>query len=209
MLTSIRGAVALLAIAAASPALAQESTDAPADVTITGGATLVSDYRFRGISFTAEDAAIQPYITVNHSSGFYVGLWGSNLEDSPVFGEVEVDLIAGYATEITPGATLDVGLTYYVYPDGDSSFGNSDYAEPYVSLRSTFGPATVKLGATYAWSQSAIGNNDSVYVYSDVNIALPDTPITLVGHLGYSNARSHLRAAIRIGRWALMCPSRR
>ena len=185
---STTGALALIACAVAAPAAAQDAADAPtSDITVTGGVAVVSDYRFRGISFTDEDFAVQPTLTITHSSGLYAGIWGSNLEDSPVFGTVEVDLFAGYATEISPGTTLDVGVTYYLYPDGTNAAGDSDYFEPYASVKTTVGPATVKVGAAYAFDQSAIGNNDNIYVFTDVGVGIPDTPVTLVGHLGYSD----------------------
>ena len=76
MLTSIRGLMAATILAgssfAAMPALADE-TDPPSEFTITGNVAMVSDYRFRGLSFTAGDPAIQGGINVNHKSGFYVG----------------------------------------------------------------------------------------------------------------------------------------
>jgi uncharacterized protein (TIGR02001 family) len=190
MRSSIKGLLGLAlvstALSVATPAFAQDAASEEADppITVTGGVTVVSDYRFRGVSFSGEDFAVQPSITLNHDSGFYVGLWGSNLDDTPTFGEVEVDLIAGYRTEVAPGATLDVGMTYYWYPDGT---GNSDYFEPYASISTTLGPATAKFGVAYAWDQSAIGSDDNIYLYTDLGLGIPNTPITLVGHLGYSD----------------------
>jgi uncharacterized protein (TIGR02001 family) len=69
MLTSVRSLVAATLLAgsalAAAPALADE-TDPPADVTVTGNVALVTDYRFRGISLSGGDVAIQGSINVNH-----------------------------------------------------------------------------------------------------------------------------------------------
>ncbi|MFM6852645.1 MAG: TorF family putative porin [Sphingopyxis sp.] len=169
----------------AAPAMAQE--EAASDVTVTGGVSLTSDYRFRGVSLSAEDIAVQGTINVNHSSGLYAGVWSSSLEDSAVFGHTEVDLYAGYATEVAAGTTLDVGMLYYVYPNGNNAAGNSDYFEPYASVKTTVGPATAKLGVAYAWDQSAIGGNDNVYVYTDLGLGVPETPVSLNAHLGYSN----------------------
>lgn len=186
MRTSIKGLVALALLSAATPVFAQASseTDPPSDVTVTGGVSVTSDYRFRGVSLSGEDFAVQGTVNVNHSSGLYGGIWASNLDDTPTFGEVEVDLYAGYTTEIAPGTAIDVGMIYYWYPDGS---GNSDYFEPYGSIKTTFGPATAKLGFAYAWDQSALGNDDNIYLYTDLGIGIPDTPVTLTGHLGYSD----------------------
>ena len=185
MRSSIKGLIGLALLTTAVPAFAQEAAEeAPPPVTVTGGVTVVSDYRFRGVSFTDEDFAVQPTITLTHESGVYVGVWGSNLDDTPVFGEVEVDLYAGYATEVAPGTTLDVGVIYYWYPDGT---GNSDYFEPYASIKTTIGPVSAKFGVAYAWDQSALGSDDNIYLYTDLTYGIPNTPVTLVGHLGYSD----------------------
>src|SRR3546814_4715721 len=56
-----------LAIAlAATPATAQDDNSG---ITITGSAAVVSDYRFRGVSQTGEEAAIQGSIGISHESG--------------------------------------------------------------------------------------------------------------------------------------------
>ena len=148
MLTSIRGLMAATLLAGgmltAAPAFADEA-DPPSEFTITGNVALVTDYRFRGLSFTAGDPAIQGGINVNHKSGFYVGTWGSNLEDSPVYGSMELDIFGGWTGPIGSGITADVGLLYYAYPNG--KVGKAEYFEPYASLSTTFGPASAKLGS--------------------------------------------------------------
>ncbi len=176
----------LLAVStlAAAPALAQ---DAGSGFSVSGGVTLVSDYRFRGISLSDEDPAIQGTIKVEHESGFYAGTWASSLEDSPLYGHTEVDLFFGYATDIADGTALDVGITLYAYPNGQDGVGDSDYFEPYVSLTHSFGPVDAKVGAAYAWAQGATGDDDNLYLFTDLSAPIPSTPVTLTGHLGYSN----------------------
>lgn len=169
------------ALALSTPAFAQEEP-APA-VTVSGGVSLVSDYRFRGVSLSDEDPAIQGTINLNTSSGFYAGTWASSLEEDLGYGSTEVDLYAGYRTEVAPGTTIDAGLLYYAYPNAD----DLNYFEPYASVTTGFGPATAKLGVAYAWSQDAIGDNDNIYVYGDVLGGIPDSPVTLRAHLGYSD----------------------
>ena len=64
--------------------------------------------------------AVQAGLTVAHKSGVYVGAWASNLAGWGTFGgaNMELDLIGGYKTKISPNGTLDVGLTWYMYPGG-------------------------------------------------------------------------------------------
>lgn len=188
MRTSMKGLMALALLSVSAPAFAQDAesaeADPPSDFTVTGGATVVSDYRFRGVSFSAEDFAIQGTFNVNHSSGLYLGVWGSSIDDTPVFGHTELDIYAGYTTEIASGTAIDVGLLYYYYPNGE--LGASDYFEPYASIKTTIGPVSAKLGAAYAFDQSALAG-DNIYVFTDLGLGIPDTPVTLAAHLGYSD----------------------
>ncbi len=189
MLTSIRGLVAASVLIGcgltAVPAFADEETAPPSEITVTGNVVLTTDYRFRGLSLSGGDAAIQGTINVNHSSGFYVGAWASNLEDSAVYGNMELDVYGGWTGEVTSGLTADVGLLYYVYPNG--KVGDANVFEPYASLSTTFGPATAKLGVAYAWKQDSLGGDDNLYLYTDLGVGIPSTPITVSAHLGYTS----------------------
>ncbi len=200
MRTSIFGLLAApILLFASTPVLAQEEgprkteTDAPGanagPITVSANVALTSDYRFRGVSFSDGDLAVQGGIDIGHASGFYVGAWASSIEDSPTFGHTELDLYGGWSGEVSPGITADAGLLYYLYPNGeDGAAGPSDYFEPYASLSGTLGPAQVKVGAAYAFGgQAALGDDDNLYVYTDIGVGIPNTPVTLNGHLGYTD----------------------
>lgn len=187
MLTSIRGLLAASVLAAglaATPAFADEA-DAPSDLTVTGNVALVTDYRFRGISLSGGDVAVQGSINVNHSSGFYVGAWASSLEDTATYGHTEVDVYGGWTGGIGSGLTADVGLLYYVYPNG--KVGDANVFEPYASLTAAVGPGTVKVGVAYAWDQDSLGGDDNLYLYTDLGVAIPETPVSLSAHLGWTD----------------------
>jgi len=78
MRTSLIALATVSLISIAAPAFADDAAAAPASpFTVTGGATLTSDYRFRGISQTNKRFAIQGTLGVSHSSGFYVGTWAA------------------------------------------------------------------------------------------------------------------------------------
>ncbi|MBW4330613.1 TorF family putative porin [Stakelama sp. CBK3Z-3] len=173
-------------LATATPALAQD-TAPPSPITVSGGATLVSDYRFRGFTQNGENAAIQGTLNINSDTGFYVGTWASSINFA---GNTEVDLYGGYSTEVSPGITVDAGLLYYLYP----KHGNydTDFFEPYLNLSGTLGPLEAKVGVNYAWEQSAISDYSSVYVHGDVSTAIPNTPVSLNGHIGYAKSDSFL-----------------
>lgn len=193
-------AVAALLVSA-TPALAQE--DPPKEFEVSGSAALVSDYRFRGVSQTDKEMAVQAGVTVTHQSGLYAGVWASNLAGWGTFGgsNMELDLIGGYATQIG-GAKLDVGLTWYMYPGGADV---TDFAEPYVKVSGTLGPVSALVGVAYAPQQRALGRwyftgadafsgvyndpgdkEDNLYLWTDASVGLPGTPVTLKGHVGHS-----------------------
>ncbi|WP_288412448.1 TorF family putative porin [uncultured Sphingomonas sp.] len=198
-------AVALAAFPATAHAqTAAEPTDPPAAVTISGSAAIASDYRFRGVSQSDQEMAVQGGITIAHDSGAYIGTWASNLAGWGTFGgaNMELDLIAGYKTAIAAGATLDVGLTWYVYPGGADK---TDFAEPYARLTGTAGPAMLTAGVAYAPKQQAIGKwyatgadaasgvytrpgakDDNLYLWGDAALPVTGSPITAKAHIGHS-----------------------
>ena len=171
--------VAMSALAVSAPAFAQDEAaeEAAGPITLTGGVAVVSDYRFRGVSLSDKDFAVQPYLTVKHESGLYAGVWGSNLAENPG-DDVEVDLYAGFAGG--EELTYDIGATYYLYP-GVSSF---NYLELTGKLGSTIGPATVGVQLSYVPSQDNTGNSDNVYFGTNASIAIPNSPVSVVGSMG-------------------------
>jgi uncharacterized protein (TIGR02001 family) len=199
MLTSIRGLLAATLLTgcamAATPAFAEEETAPPSEITVTGNVALVTDYRFRGISLSGGDPALQGSININHASGFYVGVWASNLEEGLGYGSLETDIYAGWTGAVGGGVTADAGLLYYAY--FNSGVGDDlNVFEPYASLSATLGPVTAKVGAAYAFKQRSLDyfdldgdgeGEDNLYVYGDLSAGIPDTPITLSAHLGYTD----------------------
>ena len=196
-------------LAIATPALAQDDTAPPKAVTVSGSVGLTSDYRFRGVSQSDEQLAVQGGVTISHESGVYGGFWGSNLAGWGTFGgaNMELDLIAGFKLPVG-GGTLDVGATWYMYPGG---FNNTDFIEPYAKLSGTVGPVALTAGVAYAPKQEALGawyangaaaaagvytdpgdKNDNLYLWGDVSSAIPNTGLTVKAHAGYSNGNKGL-----------------
>ena len=195
MLMSVRGVFAASLLAgtalAATPAFADDA-DAPAEITVSGNVALTTDYRFRGVSLSGGDPAIQGGITVTHASGIYVGTWSSSLSYSEQYGDQELDVFGGWSGEVVPGVTLDAGLLVYVYPSNEKTYAAGgkvygNYWEPYASLSTEVGPAAFKIGVAYDWKQKSLGDDDNLYLYSNVDVAVPNTPLTVSAHVGYTD----------------------
>lgn len=190
-------------------ATASRAEDDEPAITVSGSATLTSDYRFRGVSQTDEGIALQGGFTVSHESGFYVGTWGSNLAGWGTFGgtNMELDLFAGFAFPVGEG-TLDTGVVWYMYPSGADT---TDFAELYAKLSGDIGPLSLTAGVAYAPSQEALGKvfltgaaaaaglpdnpgdkEDNLYLSGDAVYAIGDSPISLKAHLGYSDGNAGL-----------------
>ena len=184
----------------AAPVLADE-TQTPA-FRASGSATVVSDYRFRGVSLSNNGLAVEAGIGVAHKTGLYAGFWASSLAGWGTFGgsNIELDLFGGYKLPVGAG-TLDVGLTWYMYPGGAD---NTDFAEPFAKLSGSVGPLGLLAGVAYAPPQEALGNwlnhpdsrlgdkEHNLYVWGDSAYGVKNTPVTIKAHVGYSNGNPGL-----------------
>ena len=84
LLTAVLSTLAMANIAYAEEAPAEAApAAAPAEPesnwTATSNIGFVSDYYFRGISQSWHKPAVQGGFDLAHSSGFYAGIWGSNV----------------------------------------------------------------------------------------------------------------------------------
>jgi len=152
---------------------------------ISANAALTTDYRFRGISQTGEDAAVQGGFDAAFGPGFYVGTWASSVDfgsdtDTGSFGTMEIDYYAGWSHSI--GDTdfgVDVGYMYYDYP-GDTVDPEGDYQEFYI------GGSWKDLSLQVNYSDDYYAETDEFwYVYADYSFALPND-FALDLHVGYN-----------------------
>jgi uncharacterized protein (TIGR02001 family) len=110
---------ALLAGATAASAGAAQAQSVSASVTLT------TDYVFRGMSLSGEDAAIQGSFDYE-TDMFYAGVWGSSLGSGGT--SMELDVYAGYTPTFGPVA-LDLGVVGYFYPGADDNTAEFDFFE--------------------------------------------------------------------------------
>ncbi|MDD4962304.1 MAG: TorF family putative porin [Gallionella sp.] len=173
--------------------------------TFTSNVGLVSNYLYRGISQTGAQAAMQGGFDYAHSSGFYAGVWGSNiswLSDAGIAStaSVELDTYAGYKG--TAGDVgYDVGFLRYNYP-GTYVAGavKADTNEIYgaVSYSIVTAKYSYSLGDTFG-VPDAQGTN---YLDLSANYTLPETGIALGAHYGkqtYKGSSARYLASVAAG----------
>jgi uncharacterized protein (TIGR02001 family) len=90
------------------------SAAASAELSVNVGA--MSDYWFRGVDQTDDNASLMGGIDYDFGNGFYVGTWEAQLDDS----ELEYDLYGGYSGEYKD-FTYGIGYTGYFYTTSNAS----------------------------------------------------------------------------------------
>jgi len=122
MKSKLAGSAVVLALAIMGKVAHAQEAAAP-EHQISYNAALTSEYRYRGLSQSRLDPALQGGADYTHNpSGFYAGTWLSTIKwtkDLGGDGNVEVDLYAGKRGQITPEISYDVGGLYYWYPSND------------------------------------------------------------------------------------------
>jgi len=153
----------------------------PALAEISGNVALTTDYRFRGISQTDRNPAIQGGFDWSHDSGFYLGTWGSNVDFA---GNLELDYYGGYANKINDSLAFDVGAIYYDYPGGDLGGGvDPEFWEIYGGLSGDLGP--VSLSGKVSYSDDYFGETGTAFYYDlGASYELP-AEFSLSAHYGY------------------------
>jgi len=149
--------------------------------------SLVSDYLYRGISQTGSAPAIQGGFDLAHDSGFYAGIWGSNISwisDAAVAtsASVELDTYVGYKGA-AGDVGYDVGFLRYNYP-GDYAVGatKADTSEVYGAV--SYSIVTAKVSYSLGDLFGVPDAKGSTYAELNASYALSDTGITLGAHYG-------------------------
>lgn len=170
----------LAVLAALWPASAQAEAEAPVPaIAIAYNLAIVSDYRFRGISLTNRDPAVQGGVDLNFRSGFFLGTWASNIAD---YGgsTIEIDIYGGYGGSLA-GLDYTLGAYGYLYPGGNAV----NYVELQGTLARTDGPVTTTLTIAYIPDQkNAV---DNIYTGLAAALAIGDTPLTASASIGREN----------------------
>ena len=169
-------------IAAAIGSLACVAHAVEPESTLAFNAGVVSDYRYRGISQSRLEPALQGGVDYSDKSGFYVGAWGSTIKwikdiggDAPI----ELDLYGGYKGAVGDVA-YDVGFLRYEY-SGNKLNPNANTNEVYGAV--TYGLFTAKYSHAISNLFGNADSKNSYYLDLSANFDLGDG-YTLTPHVG-------------------------
>ena len=188
-----------VAAALAAPTLAAAQA-APAASPITGNMSIVSDYRFRGISQTFGLPAIQGGIDYAHPSGIYIGNWNSSVSGVSYTDSagIEMDFYGGWKTTFGD-IGFDVGLLQYYYPGAKTGAG-----EKYDTLEGYIGASwkwlTVKYSHAFSDFFGLVDSDGSGYL--DLGFTMEVAPkLNLVAHFGMQMIKNY--DALEYNDWKL------
>ena len=172
MKSKLAGSAVVLALAIMGNVAHAQEAAAP-EHQISYNAALTSEYRYRGLSQSRLDPALQGGADYTHTpSGFYAGTWLSTIKwtkDLGGDGDVEVDLYAGKRGQITPEISYDVGGLYYWYPSNDLN-PNANTFELYGQLG--YGPAYIKYSHSTTNLFGTSNSKQSGYIDLGANVPL-------------------------------------
>lgn len=183
-------AAALLASTASMAQVVAAAAAAPAatELEVAYNIGAVSDYRYRGISQTRLQPAVQGGVDLTYGA-WYAGAWASNvkwIKDLGGNAQVELDLYGGYKYEIAKDITLDIGALSYVYPSNKLT-PSANTTELYLGIAS--GPYSAKysraLTNTFAFANSK--GSDYLEVNVDYELVKGTNLVAHVGHQTYKN----------------------
>ena len=171
-----------------------QAQEAPvAEHQVSYNAALTSEYRYRGLSQTRFDPALQGGADYTHSpSGLYIGTWLSTIKwtkDLGGDGDVEVDLYAGKRGQLTSAISYDVGGLYYWYPSNDLN-PNANTFELYGQVG--FGPAYLKYSHATTNLFGTANSKQSGYLDLGANVPLPAVEgLVLNLHVGRQRVKNN------------------
>jgi uncharacterized protein (TIGR02001 family) len=219
MRKSLVSLAVLSAFAVSSAAFAEEAAVAKKEessFSVTTNIGFASDYYARGVSQSWHKPAVQGGFDVAHSSGFYAGVWGSNITPNTYpDANVELDAYAGYNGTVpgVEGLGYTVGAIGYFYPGGSwkkyNYLGDADQtpeggrwntyeANAGVSYKWLSAKASMTLGDWYGaeyktgWNG---GTSGSTYLELNAAFPLPTAGLTLIAHVGRLNVAGKLNTS--------------
>ncbi len=153
--------------------LAVVATPAMADLKANIG--VASNYIWRGVTQSADAAAVSGGVDYTHQSGFYAGTWVSNTTAN----QYEHDIYGGYNFKAGQ-VDMDAGLIRYIYPIGSTG---DNFNEIYLNAKyQQFGG-----GVALTLTKDHTSDKHDVYLYGSADFELKKdlTLNLLIGNYNY------------------------
>lgn len=155
-------------------------------------AALTSDYRYRGISQTRLQPALQGGADITSAdSGWYAGAWASTISwtrDAGGAGRMELDVYGGKRGQLAASVNYDVGVLTYIYKGRIPGQAKPDTSEIYGQLG--LGPATLKYSHALTNLFGFADSKNSGYLDLSANLDAGHG-LTLNLHAGRQRVRNH------------------
>ena len=185
-LKSVLSTLLVLSMMFSAGPISQAHAEEPELINIPGSFSgsfgFLTDYRFRGITQTASEMAVQGSFDWAHEKGYYFGVWGSNVEFGAAgAGNTEFDFYAGVAREYY-GITFDIAGIWYTYPGATESLG-LDYFVYMFGMSHDFGLIAMGVTAYYSPENTASSGNGA-YISYDAEVPLVSR-LAMTGHVGH------------------------
>jgi uncharacterized protein (TIGR02001 family) len=134
----------------------------PSFASVSANVTFATDYIWRGMTQTGGDPAVSGGFDYAADSGFYAGIWGSNVNFNIDGAGSELDYYFGYGFEVG-GIGVDLGYVAFDYPKNKTGL---DFEEVVIGL------SVGDFGFTYALGQDGAPDyNEISYGIGPVGIA--------------------------------------
>lgn len=165
-----------LLIAGVAAVMLLPSVHAQAPQPVSGNLTFVGDYRFRGVSQTYTQPAVQAGLDYAAPSNLYAGTWGSNVSGNQYLNgaSLEMDLYGGYRRTLGK-VGLDLGMQYYWYP---SARYNIDPGDQYNTVEVYLSAKYQQFTAKYSHALSNLFGMKTSTIGGYCGIAPDGTPET-------------------------------
>jgi uncharacterized protein (TIGR02001 family) len=182
-------ASAVMAAFVGSIAQAEDKTP---DNTVSFNAAVVSDYRYRGISQTRLQPALQGGADyTNNPTGFYLGTWLSTIKWTKDIkggsGDIEWDIYGGKRGEIVKDVSYDVGVLNYIYPSNGLN-PSANTSEIYGQVG--YGPAYAKYSHSVTNLFGFADSKGSGYLDVGANIDVAEG-LVLNLHAGHQRVKNN------------------
>lgn len=178
-----------LAVGALTSVAQAQTAPAEPESSLSFNVGAVSDYRYRGISQSRLQSALQGGVDYADKSGFYVGTWGSTIKwikDAGGDANVELDVYGGYKGAVGE-VSYDVGFLRYEYPSNKLAV-SANTNEVYGAA--TYGPATLKYSHAVSNLFGFADSKNSYYVDLSATFDLGGG-YSLVPHVGYQSVKNN------------------